>query len=115
MPVPSILVRKRLWWSPPADDPWLMIFFLIGMCHFLGIGIVEFHHLGGERNIQTFADALLCFVLLTTVGYGNTIAPSTPTSRLATVAYSAYGPHLRRRDFHHLRGYCVTCGASSPS
>ena len=70
-----------------------MIFFLIGMCHFLGIGIVEFHHLeAASGNIQTFADALyFCFVLLTTVGYGNTIAPSTPTSRLFTVAYSAYG------------------------
>ena len=76
-----------------GDDPWLMIFFLIGMCHFLGIGIVEFHHLeAASGNIQTFADALyLGFVLLTTVGYGNTIAPSTPTSRLFTVAYSAYG------------------------
>lgn len=91
LPGPSFLVHRRLWWRPSPDDTRVMLLFLIGVLHFLGLGVIEFMALEPTK-IHTFTDALyFCFVLLTTVGYGNTISPSTPTSRLFTVAYSAYG------------------------
>ena len=69
LPGPSFLVHRRLWWRPSPDDTKVMLLFLIGVLHFLGLGVLEFMALEPTK-IHTFTDALyFCFVLLTTVGY----------------------------------------------
>ena len=90
VPGPDFLANRGLWWMPKPDDEKIIVLFFIGLVHFFGVGIIEYVKL--EEGIETFIDGLyFVMVLLTTVGYGNTFAPSTPACRLFTVAYAAYG------------------------
>lgn len=90
----------------------MALFIMIGVFQYVGIGMIQFGKQEGQAAMvvgvnvtaqvqegtfhgHTFIDRLwFCFVLLTTVGYGNTFTPTSPASRNFTLVWSLYGLFL---------------------
>lgn len=81
---------KHLWVPSPAEEKLASaLFFAIGFVEFVGVAILGF---GVFEPDWSFLDRLwFCFVLLTTVGYGNSFTPSTPAARMFTLCWALYG------------------------
>jgi len=87
--------QLRWWWVPdPAHEPsGVLLFLIVGIAEFLAVGVVgyepAFRDAYGERSV---VDRLwLCFVLITTVGYGHSYTPPTPIDRCFTMVWALYG------------------------
>ena len=89
------------WWvpSPIHEIIGASALFTIGLVQYILVGVYTFEALEsgffnpeGAFADSTFIDKLwFCFVLMTTVGYGNTFVPTIPTSRFFTLLWSLYG------------------------
>jgi hypothetical protein len=80
--------------SPIHEVKAVALLFLVGIVEFIGVALLYYADAEKHGTFAggTFIDRLwFCFVLLTTVGYGNTFVPSSPNSRTFTVMWALYG------------------------
>ena len=95
---------KHFWVPSPVHEvDGAGIFLLLGLLEYVGVGMIamfqnegnEATNPGGafiESGDNSFVDRLwFLFVLLTTVGYGNTFTPTTPSSRQYSAIWALYG------------------------
>ena len=98
--------------SPVHEQGGVALYLAIGLLEYIGCGMIEFRiaeklvtgtgslAAGQYPNDGTFQESgwvdmlWFCFVLLTTVGYGNTFTPTTPITRRFTIMWSLYGLFL---------------------
>ena len=94
--------HRHVWVPNPVHEKFgVTLFLVLGLVEYMGIGMIEFNVLEGDAaSGGVFANSgwvdLLwyAFLLLTTVGYGNTFTPSSPYSRLFTIKWSLFGLFL---------------------
>ena len=95
---------KHFWVPSPVHEvDGASFFLLLGLTEYIGVGMITMYQYEGNESMNpngtflnsddsSFVDRLwFLFVLLTTVGYGNTFTPSTPLSRQNSAVWALYG------------------------